>query len=418
MVRRTIGQRFGALMSGALTVALAGLIANVLNLGVSFLIARRLNPSDYGAYSQLMGMFFIVALPGSALSVAVIRRATFYLVQNDEDLIHRWQRRLNHRILRLAIGFSLIALLGSLFIAQWLGHRSWLAVWVNTLAAITWAILNVDRALLQSRQRYSALATNFILEGFTRTIFMVLLTPFGVTGIVLGLLIGIGLTRLHARRLVGTKRVDREGPELERTGITSDLLIALATLTLLATLQFLDVLLVGRYQGGVAGSYSAISQVAKTLVYGAIILGSFLLPETALADRRGRDAYRQLGLAGGLLLIPATVLLGVSEAMPKWLLTTVFGARYASEWSSMTSLVLAMTFLAGSTLLATYLLGSGRRWPTAWLALATFVGLWYLSLSHGRVVETVHRDLMLQIVVFLGLLAATLVPLKPLEATE
>ena len=418
MVRRTIGQRFGALMSGALTVALAGLIANVLNLGVSFLIARRLNPSDYGAYSQLMGMFFIVALPGSALSVAVIRRATFYLVQNDEDLIHRWQRRLNHRILRLAIGFSLIALLGSLFIAQWLGHRSWLAVWVNTLAAITWAILNVDRALLQSRQRYSALATNFILEGFTRTIFMVLLTPFGVTGIVLGLLIGIGLTRLHARRLVGTKRVDREGPELERTGITSDLLIALATLTLLATLQFLDVLLVGRYQGGVAGSYSAISQVAKTLVYGAIILGSFLLPETALADRLGRDAYRQLGLAGGLLLIPATVLLGVSEAMPKWLLTTVFGARYASEWSSMTSLVLAMTFLAGSTLLATYLLGSGRRWPTAWLAFATFVGLWYLSLSHGRVVETVHRDLMLQIVVFLGLLAATLVPLKPLEATE
>ena len=418
MVRRTIGQRFGALMSGALTVAIAGLIANVLNLGVSFLIARRLNPSDYGAYSQLMGMFFIVALPGSALSVAVIRRATFYLVQNDEDLIHRWQRRLNHRILRLAIGFSLIALLGSLFIAQWLGHRSWLAVWVNTLAAITWAILNVDRALLQSRQRYSALATNFILEGFTRTIFMVLLTPFGVTGIVLGLLIGIGLTRLHARRLVGTKRVDREGPELERTGITSDLLIALATLTLLATLQFLDVLLVGRYQGGVAGSYSAISQVAKTLVYGAIILGSFLLPETALADRRGRDAYRQLGLAGGLLLIPATVLLGVSEAMPKWLLTTVFGARYASEWSSMTSLVLAMTFLAGSTLLATYLLGSGRRWPTAWLAFATFVGLWYLSLSHGRVVETVHRDLMLQIVVFLGLLAATLVPLKPLEATE
>lgn len=418
MVRRTIGQRFGALMSGALTVALAGLIANVLNLGVSFLIARRLNPSDYGAYSQLMGMFFIVALPGSALSVAVIRRATFYLVQNDEDLIHRWQRRLNHRILRLAIGFSLIALLGSLFMAQWLGHRSWLAVWVNTLAAITWAILNVDRALLQSRQRYSALATNFILEGFTRTIFMVLLSPFGVTGIVLGLLIGIGLTRLHARRLVGTKRVDREGPELERTGITGDLLIALATLALLATLQFLDVLLVGRYQSGVAGSYSAISQVAKTLVYGAIILGSFLLPETALADRRGRDAYRQLGLAGGLLLIPATVLLGVSEAMPKWLLTTVFGARYASEWSSMTSLVLAMTFLAGSTLLATYLLGSGRRWPTAWLALATFVGLWYLSLSHGRVVETVHRDLMLQIVVFLGLLAATLVPLKPLEATE
>jgi O-antigen/teichoic acid export membrane protein len=407
---RGIAVRLNALLSGAVVVAFAGLVANVLNLGVSVLIARLLNPTDYGAYSQMVGIFFIVALPGSALSVAVVRRATYYLVRDDESLMARWQRRLNQRLIRWALAFSLIALAGSFLLAQWMGHRSWLAVWVNALAAISWALLNVDRALLQSRQRYMALASNFLLEGAMRTVFMVLGSPFGVTGIVAGLLVAIGIARWHARRLVRVREVAGNEEALEHTGITTDLLIALATLALLATLQFIDVFLIGRYSASAAGAYSAISQVAKTIVYGAIILGNFLLPETAIADRRGRDAYRQLTIAAGLLLIPVAILLIASEVAPKSLLTLVFGSRYATEYGSMTSLILAMVFLGGSTLLSVYLLGSGRRWPTLWLAGTTVGGAIYLARAAGAIPETVHRDLILQMVVFLGLLLATLRP--------
>ena len=408
---RGIAVRLNALLSGAVVVAFAGLVANILNLGVSVLIARLLNPTEYGAYSQMVGIFFIVALPGSALSVAVVRRATYYLVRDDESLMARWQRRLNQRLIRWALIFSLIALAGSFLLAQWMGHRSWLAVWVNALAAISWALLNVDRALLQSRQCYMALASNFLLEGAMRTVFMVLGSPFGVTGIVAGLLVAIGFARWHARRLVRVRDVARNEQALEHTGITTDLLIALATLALLATLQFIDVFLIGRYSSSAAGAYSAISQVAKTIVYGAIILGNFLLPETAIADRRGRDAYRQLTIAGGLLLIPVALLLIASELAPERLLTLVFGSRYATEYGSMTSLILAMVFLGGSTLLSVYLLGSGRRWPTLWLACSTVGGAFYLAQAGGAIAETVHRDLILQMVVFLGLLLATLRPI-------
>ena len=401
--------RLNALISGALVVAAAGFFANVLNLGVSVLIARLLNPNAYGAFSQMVGIFFIVALPGSALSVAVVRRATQYLVLDDEPLMRHWQRRLNQRLLRWAAGFSLLALLASFGIAFWLGHRSWLAVWINTLAAITWALLNVDRALLQARQRYVDLAKNFVLEGLVRTVFMVAFSPLGVTGIVLGLLVAISIARFHARRLVHPgARTD--GPMLDHTGITGDLVIALATLGLLATLQFLDVFLVGRYASDHAGAYSAISQVAKTVVYGAIILGNFLLPETSIAARRGSDAYRQLAIACGLLSIPTVILLILSEVGAEQLLTVVFGARYSLAHASLSTLILAMAFLAGSTLLSTYLLGSGRRWPTLWLAAATFGGAWFLASAHGRIPETVHRNLLLQAVTFLGLLVAALRP--------
>jgi len=406
-----------ALLSGAIVVAFAGFFANVLNLGVSVLIARLLSPNDYGAFSQMVGIFFVVALPGSALSVAVVRRASQYLVAGDDRVMAYWQRRLNQRILRWAGGFSLVALAMSFSIAFWLGHRSWLAVWINTLAALAWAVLNVDRALLQARQRYVDLAKNFALEGVARTVGMVALSPFGVTGIVLGLLLAIVAARFHARRMVQPTD-QRTGPMLEHTGITGDLLIALATLALLALLQFLDVFLVGHFDSGQAGAYSAISQVAKTVVYGAIILGTFLLPETAIAERSGSDAYRQLGIAGGLLAIPVVLLVAASEFDARGLLTLVFGNRYAGGHASLTLLIGAMVFLGGSTLLATYLLGSGRRWPTAWLAVTAVVGVWYLAAARGDIAQTVHHNFLLQAVVFVGLLVATLRPLPPGESHD
>jgi O-antigen/teichoic acid export membrane protein len=418
MVGRGAARRVSSLLSGAIIVAIAGLIANVLNLAMSVLIARLLNPVDYGAYSQMVGIFFIVALPGSALSVAVVRRATYYLVRDDEALMARWQRGLNQRLLRWALGFALMALVGSFLLSQWLGHRSWLAVWINALAAIAWALLNVDRALMQSRQRYKALASNFLLEAVIRTTFVLLCSPLGVTGIVSGLLVAILVARWHARRLVRIRGLALSAEPLEHTGITADLVIALATLALLATLQFIDVFLVGRYRAEMAGAYSAISQVAKTIVYGAIILGNFLLPETAIAARRGMNAYRQLVIAGGLLLIPTVALMTASVVASKTLLTTVFGSRYATEFSSMTALIAAMVFLGGSSLLCAYLLGSGRRWPTVWLAVCTLVGGMYLAGAHGVIGEMVHRDLKLQIAVFSGLLVASLRPTYSREESD
>ena len=389
--------------SSAFMVAAAGLFANVLNLGVSVLIARLLNPVQYGAYSQMLGIFFIVALPGSALSVAVVRRATWYLVRDDEALVQRWQRRLNQRILRMAGYFSLVALAVSFALAYWLGHRSWIAVWLITLAAISWAVLNVDRALIQARQRYGALAANLALEGITRTIFMVLFSPLGVTGIAAGLFIAIVCARLHARALIRPRRVI-DGPTLEHTGVTTDLVVALSSLAVLAVLQFADVFLVGHYQNQVAGPYSAISQVAKTVVYAAIILGGFLLPEAALAERQGRAALRPLVIAGVLLALPAGVMLAFSALWGHGMLEVVFGARYASQSGSLVGLVVAMTLLAASTLMITFHLGLGRRLPSAWLVLTTLGGLWYLNQSHGLPHELVNRNIALQAIVLCGLI--------------
>ena len=393
------------LVSNALMVALAGGFANVLNLGVTTGVARILKPHAYGAYGQMVGVFTVVALSGSALGVAVVRRAGYYIVRSDHVLTLHWQRRLHQRV-ALAAGVCAVAALPvSFVIASWLGHRSWVAVWLIGVSGLIFAVLSVDRALLQSYQRYGALANNFVFEGVVRTVFTLAGVQFGVTGYAAGLLIAELLTRAHAYRMVRT-RVDVDpGMEIQHTGITKELVVAFATLAFMAVLQFIDVFVIG-HDNKNFGSYTAISTIAKILVFGAVILNSFLLPEAVLASRKGAEAVRQLALVLALLAVASLAFVVLATFFSHAVLKLVFGAQYAHASSSLLPLVLAMVALSVSTILVAFLLGDGARWPTVWLAVAVGFGVWWINGAHGMAHATAQRDLELQVVVMVGLFGA------------
>jgi O-antigen/teichoic acid export membrane protein len=398
--------RWRGVVGNAVIVAVAGGFANLLNLGVTFGVARVLTTSNYGAYAQMVGVFFVVALPGSAIGVAVVRRAGYYIVRGDAVLTRHWQHRLHQRVYRAVAGLAVVTLPLSIVAASWLGHRSWIAVWLISLAGLVFTVLSVDRALLQAHQRYGSLATNFALEGVARTVFILAGVAFGVTGYAVGLLVAELVTRAHAYQLVRHRVAPDEGVELEHTGISHELVIALVTLGFMAVLQFLDVFVIGHANSARSGSYTAISQIAKTMVYGATVLGSFLLPEAVLANRRGAEALRPLAVVLALLAVPAVVLLAVSEVAAKPLLSLVFGARYDHASASLETLVGAMILLSVSMVLVTYLLGDGARWPTLWIGACTVGGAFWLVAGHGQWAATATRNLEIQSVLLAGLVVA------------
>ena len=401
-----------SLVSNALLVAVAGGFASALNLGVTIGISRLLVPTRYAAYGQMVGVFFVVAISGSALGVAVVRRAGYYIVNGDHVLTTHWQHRLHQRVRRMALVGAVVALPLSWPLALWLGHRSWLAVWLTMLSGLTFAVLSVDRALLQARQRYGVLARNFVVEGLIRTVFTLVGVTQGVTGYAIGLLLAELLTRLHAYRLVRLRVGDEEGIELAHTGITKELLVALVTLALMATLQFLDVFVIGHNNSHGAGSYTAISQIAKILVYGAVILGSFLLPEAVLASRKGAEAVRQLTLVIALVGAASVGFIVLAAVAAEPTVRRVFGARYSHASSSLEVLVLAMVALSASTILVTFLLGDGARWPTAWIGVCVALGIWWVNAAGGRWHLTALRDLEVQLAVLVGLAVATATRLR------
>ena len=95
------------------------------------------------------------------------------------------------------------------------------------------------------------------------------------------------------------------GQRSVRRTVVLDLVVASVCLSMVAVLQNVDVLVVGRDNPSHSGAYAAVSVTSKAIVFGAVVLGGYLLPEAAIRWRQGGHALRQLAVVLVLLAVPS-----------------------------------------------------------------------------------------------------------------
>jgi len=409
----------GLLQAGP--VAIAGLVVNAAAALLVIAIARLVSSRSYGEIAQLLGLFFILSMPGSAVLVGVVRRVTGFQATGQSHLVRGWISRV-HRISLVAIGIELVVVLAIQgWIARWLGLPNGQGVVLILMAAGIWILLSVDRGLLQAHRSYRPLAGNLLVEGGIRTAFVLVLVVggAGVAGYALGVFISEVVATAHAHWLAhrawadpstapvvrdaGSERpvVDRPpGEILARRKLLADVSAAFVGLALLGLLQNIDVILLGRLDHPHVGPYAAISVASKGLVFGALALGAYLLPEATIRWNEGGHAIRQLGVTLLFLAVPAILLLGISIFVPRQFLTLVFSARLATAASAFAPLVLAMMCLSFTVLVTNYLFGTGSRWIVLLLAAGSGLAVVLVTVADGRPRATAWADLVVQ-----GLLA-------------
>jgi O-antigen/teichoic acid export membrane protein len=455
--------RGGILQAGP--VAVAGLLVNGLGVVVVVLIARLVSPRAYGTIAVLLGLFFILSMPGSAVLVGVVRRVTIWQKLGEVHRVHPWALRVYRMVAAAVVVEAVIVWLAKGFIARELRLPNTAGVVAILVAAGIWMLLSVDRGLLQSHRDYRGLAGNLLIEGGVRSAFVVVLVAagFGVAGYAIGIFIGEVVAAAHARWLASRAwpAVAPAGPEaphqvgpvqpgpsptaamlvapadaprrvrallkgggsnggsngagviasapdsidgrpaaaaVARRALLYDVTAAFVGLALLALLQNVDVLILGRQAGNsnTIGSYAAISVASKALVFGALALGSYLLPEATIRWNEGAHALRQLGVTLLFLAVPAVLLLGISIFIPKQFITLFFSAKLASASSAFAPLVGAMILLAISVLLTNYLFGAGRRWIVLVLAAGAALSVVLVAGARGNPVHTAKADLIVQ----------------------
>jgi hypothetical protein len=404
-----------ASLGHALAVGVAGLVANGLNLIVTIVLARVLPGRDhsaaYGAFAQMVGVFIVVSLPGSAVAIAVVRRSSWWLARGGNLELEEWRRATSRVALRTFGVFAVVALVASPLVGAALGGRSWIAVLLTTLGAGCWVALAVERAFLQSCRRYRPLAINLLLEGGART--AAVMTggiAFGVTGAVGGILLAEAITWAHGRASAAhaVPATTRSAPaEPPRRELGVDLTASVCAFAMLALLQYLDVFLVGRLNTSGSGRYAAIAVVAKTLVYVAIVLSYYLLPEASIGHREGSHARRPLAMVLALYAIPCVLLEGLTLVAPHQLLSIVYPHKLLGASGSLDVLTAAMALLGVSFLLATYLLARGVRTAAAWLVVGAAGAVAIVASGHGAWHATTTLDLLSQFVIAAGLAATT-----------
>jgi len=408
----------GLLQAGP--VAIAGMLVNGAAALVVVAVARLVSSQSYGEIAQLLGLFFILSMPGSAVLVGVVRRVTGLQTTGQGHLVKRWVGRV-HRICLVAIGIELVLVLA---LQGWIAHQLRLpdgrGVVLILMAAGIWILLSVDRGLLQAHRSYRPLAGNLLVEGGVRTGLVVLLVVggFGVAGYALGVFVSEVVAALHARWLArrawtdpAAGPVERDGagvttaPEeiLARRKLLADVSAAFVGLALLGFLQNVDVILLGRLDHANVGPYAAISVASKALVFGALALGAYLLPEATIRWNEGGHAIRQLGVTLLFLSVPAVLLLGIAVVVPKQFLTLVFSAKLSTASAAFAPLVLAMLCLSFTVLVTNYLFGTGSRWIVLLLAAGSALAAVLVTRADGHTSATAWADLIVQALLALGM---------------
>ncbi|MCM3923476.1 hypothetical protein ND748_17635 [Frankia sp. AiPs1] len=454
-LRQTRGTRLRGALRGAVPLALAGLLANAANMGVTLIIARAMSTRSYGAVAQLIAIFFVVSMPGSALLVGVVRRVTSWQHSGRLHLMADWVNRVRRVGVATVLVVAVLAVIGRGFVARELSLPGPGGVAEIITAGAAWCLLCVDRGLLQCARQYPALATNLLVDAAVKTVCTIGLVLVGLdeSGAAIGVLLGVLAALAHVRwtqyrspETMG-RSPETTGRSPETTGgspqttgrdlaaslpaqpppaapcspaasapvkaptrLAVEVGAALVALALLGLLQNVDVLLQGRLAPDRSGSYAAVSVASKVIVLAAVVLAGFLLPEAADRRHLGQHALHQLGATIAILLVPAMGLLAAALIAPEKLLSLAFGPRFTDASGALLPLAAAMTCLGATVLFTHYLLALGERGVLLALGLAAGAAIPLLLWADGSPTATARADLACQaalaVVTGLSVLAA------------
>jgi O-antigen/teichoic acid export membrane protein len=362
--------RLGALLSNPDTRRAAGLgvamiVTNVLALGFTIVFARILGHNGYGDLAVLVSSFIIMMVPGSALQVAAAREVSHELAEGNPDAgagVRRWLQRLVLATLVVAV---LAIPVRSLIAALINIDQDWAAAAIPVTAMI-WIIVCVLRGVLQGFQQYRTVGLSLIGEASSRIAFALILVAIGldVTGAFLGSacsLIAIALILLVPLR----RQLEGVNPDAAQKLRLRELLagagVPVAGLTLLLALQELHIIIVKHdASDDVASSYAVAAVAAKAIMWIAIGLGIYLLPEASRRAKTGEDARPILLRTLGLIAAMAVPMVLIYSVAGEPLLRAVFGPDLTNASDALPFLGLAMSLLACSYLSVQYLLAMGR----------------------------------------------------------
>jgi glycosyltransferase involved in cell wall biosynthesis/O-antigen/teichoic acid export membrane protein len=362
-----VSERAGlrASLRGSETLKAAGLAAatlasNAIALLFTVLFARLLGADGYGSLAALISTFLILAVPGSALQVVVAREvATGALGSGDRlaSTIAAWRRAM---LLALVAVTACSVLLRDEIAAALSVEQSWAAA-ATLPTGCLWLLLSIERGALQGVHAYREVGWSIVLEASGRLVSGLLLVAagLGVTGAYLGTPVSMAVTAVVlvaiARRRIGVAGAVHAAARLR--DLVAGAWPALIALFLVAVLQNVDVILVKRTIGGdAAGAYAAAAVAAKAVVWVAIGVGLYLLPEATRKAGSGEDPRPVLMRALVVVAAVAVPMLAVYAAAPSLVLRLAFGEETVPAAGALLVLGLAMTLLAAGYLCVQYML--------------------------------------------------------------
>jgi O-antigen/teichoic acid export membrane protein len=394
----------------------AQLAANGVALVLTIVFARLLGTEGYGELARLIAVLVILQVPCSAMQVSAARETALHDARAGDERAATLARRVRS-VLVLVAAVVIVSVIAREPLASAMRVDSAWATAAVPVTAALWLLLAVQRGTLQGMGIYRPVAVSLLLEQVGRLAFGVGLVAAG--GSVAGAFFGTSLAVVAVGAWLGWQIRRRLG---RRGGASASSLRSLAmggwtailALTLLAMLQNLDVVVVGHtFSSETAGAYATAAIAAKGIIWVAVGLGLYLLPEATRQVAARQDArpilFRTLALLGAVALPMVTVYAIAGHEV----LRVVFGGSATLAASALPLLAIAMSLLAASYLATQALLAADRARFIWLLAIAAAAELVLLATVRSSLVAVAVALTALQLLLAGALLSSCLRRARP-----
>jgi len=353
----------------AIGLAAATMAVNLIAVVFTVIFTRLLGTGGYGSLAALLNLTIILFVPGSALQVAAAREGTLGRLGRGGELAGTLRRWTHHILIVLAAVAVAAAVAREPLAAALNVEQEWAAAAVP-VTGVLWLLLCLQRGLLQSARAYKAVGLSLVLEALGRLAVSLAFVGLGagVTGAYIGTLASLAVAAtvvgyVLRRRLGAPTRGARQHP---LRAVARDAALPIAVLTVVAALQNVDVIMAKHVlSDSVAGVYAATTVAAKAVVWIAVGLGFWVLPEATRRAAAGADPRAVLARGLGVIGVISACALIVFATVPALLLRTAFGAEYETGETVLLALGAAYSLLAAAYIGVQFLLGLRHRWFAA-----------------------------------------------------
>ena len=361
----------------------AVVVQNIANFAFHAVVGRVLPADAYGALGSVLAIMVLLSVPLTALQASA--SASVSSGWNSATV----RRTLVRVALASAVVGSLVLLVAHPIQSYFRLASAADAAMLAPFVAVS-IVLAIGRGLLLGDRRVRATALTYLTGTAARFgLGVALVLPFGVTGALLGTLLGetvaLVTALVPALRRRGRSPQER-GLELSQVGLSG---LAVTGLFLFSTV---DLLLSRHYlNGDASGVYTAAATIGKTvLALPAAVIGVYF-PKLITAWRAGdlRVLRQAVSVVCGLALLGALVV----AVAPGLLLHLLYGSGFATA----APLVRMLAIIAGLTSVVSVLTYAGlaRRGFSIivpWLGALLEIAL--IARRHATAMDVAHASLM------------------------
>ncbi|MDX2026904.1 oligosaccharide flippase family protein [Microcella sp.] len=364
-------RRLGArtVLTGTALLSTTMLAVSAANYGLNFVLARLLDPAEFGDASLAITLVLAAAVIAATLQLVASKS-----VAADPASLEAVRRTL----VRAALAAGAVAVLvlggGAWLIADALSVSSpWMLVIVS-LGLPIYFVQAVHRGALQGQLRFARLALSYGVEASVRVIVVLVLVVAGLG--VIGASVGILLSFVASAAIARARGGDRSPrPQGVAWSVVRDAVVAAIVLLVGQTLLNNADLFIAKavLDAPTAGVYAAAAVLGRSVFFVSWSVVHVVFPVIASVSSTPSQRRRAFATAVAIIAGVGGVGVGVALLARDGLMSVVFGDDYAAAGSLLVPYLVATSFFALANLFAAADLARGYRAGPVVLAIGAVV---------------------------------------------